>query len=80
MPENSFVCSDCGQDHPGAPLSFATDYPDPYSRTGYGELRCIDTIANCRCKKRFSGRVQSHSSAAENAALASSIRPSAAST
>jgi hypothetical protein len=31
MQYKSFVCSSCGLEHAGVPLSFAADYPDPYA-------------------------------------------------
>ena len=31
MQNKSFVCSSCGLEHAGVPLSFAADYPDPYA-------------------------------------------------
>ena len=48
--EGSFVCSTCGQEHSGLPLSFAADFPDPYanlnsdgrdSRAVAGSDQCI---------------------------------------
>ena len=36
--QNSFfVCSSCGQEHTGFPLSFAADYPDPYANLSVNE-------------------------------------------
>ncbi len=49
MPDNSFLCSSCGQEHPGLPLSFTADYPDPYANLSAEarELRAVVSSDQC---------------------------------
>jgi hypothetical protein len=49
MPESSFLCSSCGQNHAGLPLSFAADYPDPYANllAEARELRAVVSSDQC---------------------------------
>jgi hypothetical protein len=47
--QNSFLCSSCGLEHTGLPLSFAADYPDPYANLDRDarELRAIAGSDQC---------------------------------
>ena len=49
MQQNSFLCSSCGLEHTGLPLSFAADYPDPYANLDRDarELRAIAGSDQC---------------------------------
>jgi hypothetical protein len=49
MQQDSFLCSSCGLEHSGLPLSFAADYPDPYANLDREarELRAIDGSDQC---------------------------------
>ena len=49
MQQNSFLCSSCGLEHTGLPLSFAADYPDPYANLDREarELRAIAGSDQC---------------------------------
>jgi hypothetical protein len=49
MPNGSFQCSSCEQEHAGLPLSFAADYPDPYANltTEARELRGAISSDQC---------------------------------
>jgi hypothetical protein len=47
--QNSFLCSSCGLEHTGLPLSFAADYPDRYANLDREarELRAIAGSDQC---------------------------------
>ncbi len=49
MPDSLFLCSSCGQEHAGLPLSFAADYPDPYANLSAEarDLRAVVSSDQC---------------------------------
>jgi len=49
MQDRSFVCSSCGRQHAGVPLSFAADYPDPYANLSLDERDARATAGSDQC-------------------------------
>ncbi len=49
MQEGSFVCSSCGQEHSGVPLSFAADYPDPYANLSSDDRDARAVVSSDQC-------------------------------
>jgi hypothetical protein len=49
MQKNSFVCSSCGQEHPGVPLSFAAGYPDPYANLSPDDRDARAVVSSDQC-------------------------------
>jgi hypothetical protein len=46
---NSYVCSCCGLEHSGLPLSFAADFPDPYANLNKEDRDARALIASDQC-------------------------------
>jgi hypothetical protein len=49
MDSDSYVCSHCGKHHPGIPLSFAANFPDPYASLKKEERETRAIIGTDQC-------------------------------
>jgi len=49
MQKDSFICSTCGKEHDGLPLSFAADFPDPFANLSLDERDLRATMGSDQC-------------------------------